>query len=501
MRLTRPLLVLSLLAAGLTPTLASQAAAPPPAAGDVTVVAVIDSGFSPYHQDFLASKVPSDITSLPLTKAPDTWVPGFPKPSAFKGYSPLALTLNGADGTSMATLYGQDKAAWASVKPSGSAGIDYRWIPGTKVIGALTFGAEATDKTVDRTAFSKSPTIYGTGGAEHGMGTSSVAVGNVHGACPSCLLVFIQYTTQASAERALTWAHNQPWIDAVSNSYGFSAGVAVRDRVYNGTDVVTERKAADRGQTTFFSAGNGLENAFTVPNSTLTSSQEGPDWVVTVSAIDPNGKDYTGTGKPADVAGIGTSYPSAYGSSTVSNGNAFSGTSNATPQVAGTYANALWQVRKGLPGASRVQSGGRVAGSLTAMALRQALFLAATPTEGGYTDGLTSLAKTPAVADSRFAAEGYGAYRGTLNKQGGVADEVARIVALATGKAKPTARPAGESAWFVVDSWCRQHIWGAWNGGAWKTGQPVPAADPAFPTRSAITAVCPALRAGPAPQY
>ncbi len=501
MRLTRPVLVLSLLAAGLAPTLTSQAAAPAPAKDDVTVVAVIDSGFSPYHQDFLASKVPADIKGLPLTKAPDTWVPGFPKPSTFKGYSPLTLSLNGADGTSMAALHDQDKAAWATVKPSGPAGIDYRWIPGTKVIGALTFGPEASDKVVDRTAFSKTPTIYGTGGAEHGMGTSSVAVGNLHGACASCLLVFLQYTTQASAERALTWAHNQPWIDAVSNSYGFSAGVAVRDRVYNGTDVVTERKAAERGQTTFFSAGNGLENAFTVPNSTLTSSQEGPDWVVTVSAIDPNGKDYTGTGKPADVAGIGTSYPSAYGSTTVNNGTTFSGTSNATPQVAGTYAQALWQVRKGMPGASRVQSGGRVAGPLTAAALRRALFLAATPTEGGYTDGLSSLAKTPAVADSRLAAEGYGAYRGTLNRQGGVADDVARIVGIATGATKPAARPAGETEWFVVDSWCRQHIWGAWGGGAWKTGQPVPGPDAMFPTRTAISTVCPALRPGPAPQY
>ncbi len=502
MRLLRPALALTLLVAGLTPAVVSQAAPATPAAADVTVVAVIDSGFSPYHQDFLASKVPADIKGLPLDKAPDTWVPGFPKPSAFAGYSPLKLTLNGADNTSMASLYAGDKAAWATVKGSGSKGIDYRWIPGTKVIGAMTFGPEDTDKVVDKNVFGGSSNIYGSGGAEHGMGTSSVAVGNIHGACPSCVLVFLQYTTQASAERALTWAHNQPWIDAVSNSYGFSAGVAVRDRVYNGTDVVTERKAAERGQTTFFSAGNGLENAFTVPNSTLTSSQEGPDWVVTVGAIDPNGKDYTGTGKPADVAGIGVSYPSAYGSTTVSNGKTFSGTSNATPQVAGTYANALWQVRKGMPGASRRQAAGVVAGtSLTAKALRQALFLAATPTEGGYTDGLTSLAKTPAVADTRFAAEGYGAYRGALEKTNGVAGEVARIVAIATGKTKPAARPAGESEWFVVDSWCRQHIWGAWSGGAWKTGQAVPGADPAYPTRNAIQAVCPALMPGPAPQY
>src|SRR3712207_8270807 len=57
------------------------------------------------------------------------------------------------------------------------------------------------------------------------------------------------------------------------------------DRIYNGTDIATEKEASERGQTIFFSSGNGLENSFTVPNSTYLSSQEGPDWVVTVGAV------------------------------------------------------------------------------------------------------------------------------------------------------------------------------------------------------------------------
>lgn len=488
MRLFRPALALSLLVAGLTPAVASQAAASKPQ-DDVTVIAVIDSGFSPYHQDFLASEVPADIKALPLTKAPDTWVPGFPKRSAFAAYSPLSLTLDGEASTNMDALHTKDKAAWASVKQSTPTAIDYRWIPGTKVIGALTFGAGGT--------------IYGTGGAEHGMGTTSVAVGNHHGACPSCLLVFIQYADAASAEAALTWVHHQPWIDAVSNSYGFSTGIVARDRIYNGTDVVTERAASERGQTTFFSAGNGVENAFTVPNSTLKSSQEGPDWVVTVGATDPNGKDYTGTGKPADIAGIGVSYPSAYGSTTVSDGKNFSGTSNATPQIAGTYGQALWTLRKNAAGASRTQAKGYVVGSsVTAKALRSALFLSAVPTAGGYTDGLAGLAQTPAVADSRFAAEGYGTFRGALNKDGGVAAEVARVVNIAHG-GKPAARPDGEKDWFVVDSWCRQMIWGAWTQGSYLNDAktPVPNANPvAWPTRTAIQEACPLLARSSSPK-
>ncbi|MDT7572571.1 MAG: serine protease [Actinomycetota bacterium] len=517
MRLLRPVLALSTAAALLSPAAVLHASAKSvsPAIGDATVVAVIDSGFSPYHQDFLASKMPAEAGNLPLKQSPDTWLPGFPKASTFASYAPLSLTLDGTDGANMDKLHSADKDAWASVKESGSKGINYRWIPGTKVIGALTFGVEDSDRPVDKNAFGGEGTIYGSGGAEHGMGTSSVAVGNIHGACPQCLLVFIQYTDQSSAERALTWAAKQPWIDAISNSYGFSAGVAVRDRIYNGTDIATEKAASERGQSIFFSAGNGLENAFTVPNSTLLSSQEGPDWVVTVGATDPNGKDYTGTGKPADVAGIGVEYPSAYGSTTVNNGDKFSGTSNATPQVAGTYAQALWQLRKALPGASRTQAGGVIArgarvacsrceladGLLTATELRQRLFLAAQPTEGGYTDGAASLAKSPAVADSRFAAEGYGTFRGNL-KPGGVDADVDRIIGPALGTAKPLARPAGEADWFRVDSSCRQHIWGSWSGGAWTPKTALPAPDPvAWPTRTAIQELCPALQPPPAPIY
>jgi hypothetical protein len=515
----RPVLALSVLAATLTPLALRAEAASTPVKDDVTVIAVIDSGFSPYHQDFLQSFGNRDIKSLPLTKAPHTWLPGFPKPSSFQGYSPLNLTLNGADATKMADLHAKDAKAWATVKESKPGAIDYRWIPGTKVVGALTFGALPTDRASDQLLFGGTGTIYGSGGDEHGMGTSSVAVGNVHGTCASCVLVFIQYTSQDSAERALTWVHKQPWIDAVSNSYGFSAGIVARDRVYNGTDTVTERTASLRGQTTFFSSGNGVENAFAVPNSTLTSSQEGPDWVVTVGATDPSDADYSGTGKPADVAGIGVDYPSAYGSTTVSNGDTFSGTSNATPQVAGTYGQALFEARRALAGPSRTQEKGVVAkgakyacgaarrtceladGKLTAVELRNRLFLGAVPTKGGFTDGQLAAADTPAPADTRFASEGYGAYKGHLKDA--FDSELARLLAPLFGKAPSQKRPAGEEAWFRVDSWCRQHIWGSWADGTFKNRDktPLPGADPAWPTRTAILNSCEGMSAPPRPIY
>lgn len=524
--LLRPLIALATATAlvGAGAAVAAPAKAPPvpaaakAAAGDAVVIAVIDSGFSPYSQDFLASRMPADAKAMPLSTPPDRWLPGFPKPSTFKGYSPLKLTLDGTDGTNMDELHDKDQAQWDTVKESGDDGIDYRWIPGTKVVGALTFGPQADDRPVDRAAFGGKGTIYGNGGTEHGMGSASVSTGNIYGTCQQCLLVFIEYTTQSSAERALSWATQQPWIDAVTNSYGFSAGIAVRDRVYNGSDIASSKAGSERGQTTFFSSGNGLENAFTVPNSTLLSSQEGPDWMVTVGAIDPNGRDYTGTGKPADIAGLGRGYPSSRGETVDARSN-FSGTSNATPQIAGTYGRTLWEARKALSGPSRVQAGGVVAkgapircaavrkgcelgdGKLTATELRNRLFLGAQPSPGGFTGGLTNAASTPSIADSRFASEGYGAYRGHID--GEYATELkTRILDPLFGRAASAERPEGEVDWFRVDSACRQHIWGEWNGGAFvdedKTPQPAP--NPvAWPTRTTIQQACPVLMPPPPP--
>ena len=73
---------------------------------------------------------------------------------------------------------------------------------------------------------------------------------------------------------------------------------------------------------------------------------------MTVGATDPTGVDYSGSGKPADIAAIGTMYPTAYSATTISGKGNFSGTSNATPVIAGTYGRALWKARQALAGAA-----------------------------------------------------------------------------------------------------------------------------------------------------
>lgn len=475
-------------------------------AGDAVVVAVVDFNFSPYHWDFLASKMPQSKAGrrLPLHRAPHKWLPGFPNPKkAFSSYNRLSLDLGSREADRPFTTPGGDQPKWQKVKPSTKKKVNYYWLPDTKVIGAVEFGSNRLVGTPN----------------DHGVGVTSVSVGNLHGTCPECLLVFVNIDNGQEAE-ALRWALNQPWIDVVTNSYGH--GVA---KTYNGPEVADGLRASRRGQTVFFSAGNGVENAYTAPNSTYHSSEKGVDWFVTVGAVSPGSDNhyeksrtvehgsYFGAGKPVDVAGIGMDYPSAYGAATIgATGNSgFSGTSNAAPTVAGHYARALYKARRALSGASRVQRNGMIArgggvrcggkrrscelgnGTLTAQELRTRLLKGAVHSEAGMTTYAGGA--VPVIGEDEFANEGHGMYRGRETGKKKVWEkEFARIVAPLFGRAKELKRPQGERQWMIVDSYCRQQVWGSWDGGYYKEGKTeLPGPDPDYPLRSLLEAGCPAM--------
>ena len=485
---------------------------------DAVVVAVLDGGLNPYHWDNLASKMPQATNAiagdeLPLNRPATEWLPGFA--DAAKGFAeflPLRLSLDARDPEAdAASLFDADAAQWAQVKESKDKTLNAYWFPGTKVIGA--------------TSFSAGDDIWAGVGA-HGVGTTSSAVGNVHGTCGECLLFFIDYgDTAEEAEQAIEWAEAQPWIDVISNSYGHGGAVP---KVYAGSNVEAQRAASDRGQTITFSAGNGVENAYVVTNPTTYSSQKGPDWLITVGAVAPgegnfyeapdNGGSFFGAGKPVDVSGVGSDYPNAYTAKAVggTGTSGFGGTSNASPTIAGLYGRALYQARKVLPGPSKIQSGGVIAtgsgftcaaahagceladGKLTATELRLRLLHSAVHTDAGISDPLGT-ASTPAVDEQDFMTEGHGSY---FARQAGPAssawlEEFERIVAPMEGRAKPLVRPDGEAEWFVVDSYCRQENWGAWTGGYFVEGQTeLPAPSPDTPVRNGYAASCPG---GPTP--
>ncbi|HVF52604.1 MAG TPA: S8/S53 family peptidase [Actinomycetota bacterium] len=477
--------------------------------GDATVVAILDEAFPPYHWDYVASKMPqarddNAANDLPLTTAPDRWLPGFPDPASFKSYRPLELSLEERDALApLPPLIEQDRKVWRSVEKSTPNRLNYYWMPGTKVIGAMHFGG--TKIVAD--SFS------------HGTGTTSAAVGNVHGTCPECLLLFISIGNAESAERAISWALDQPWIDVVSNSYGHSnievLGQGV-GKIYSGSDVVAQRKATERGQTIFFSAGNGIDNSFAVTNSTYMSSQKGPDWIVTVGGVGrySNGS-YAGVGRPADIAGVAGDYPSAYQAATVGSSGAigFGGTSNAAPLIAGIYSRALYLARRDLKGPSRAQNGEVIArgenfacgnirpecelgdGVLTAPELRTRLFLGAVHTTAGTSDPY-DIAALPPVGEEEFLSEGHGSYLGRVfgTKADAWLKEFERLLGPLEGRAAALTRPAGEAEWMQVDSYCRQEMWGFWEGGYFVQGKvELPGASADAPIRSALENACPYL--------
>lgn len=458
---------------------------------DVTVIAVVDNQFQPQHWNFSAARMPQHLDTdtsndLPLDAAPDTWLPGF-SAEGLAGYNPLPVTIDEENkNRTVAAMQTADAAAWSSVKRSTSNAVNYYWIPGSKVVGAVHFGTSA---------FQGSNTA-------HGAGTSSVAAGTIHGTCAECVVVLVTYGGN-DREAASNWAMSQPWIDVVTNSFGFSQ--VERERLYSGSDTELQRTATERGQAIFFSSGNGISNTFSVPNSTLFSSQEGPDWITTVGAVSPSGGEYTGAGKPADIASVGSSYPS-QGGTTVSSAGTFGGTSNATPVIAGMYARSLYWARTQLDG-GRTQAAGVIAagdpvvcgaerqdcelgdGVLTAAELRSRFFGGAIRTSQGFNPGGT--VDTPAkTAETEFASEGHGTYFGKLRGDDPYAAELARITGPLAGSQPAQERSAAEVEWMTVDSYCRQSIWGNWEGGYWQEGESLPADSPDWPLRTVLVNSC-----------
>ena len=488
---------------------------------DVVVIAVVDSGINPYHWDYLASRMPQHKDSntqndLPLSDDPATWLPGHPGADAFASYTKLELQLEEEDSSaSSSELHDDDIAQWSKIRYSEGTlndQVHMYWFPGTKIVGHVAFpGALVGDPATSAVIGQSSGNIDTWAYDSHGIGTSTVAVGNIHGSCPECVLVYVHGTS----EEANQWVAKQDWIDLQSNSWGLSLTGAARDRIYAGSDTELQRRATERGQPHFFSAGNGLENAFVTPNPTLFSSQEGPDWIVTVGAIETDGSS-PGHGRPSDISSIGGGYPSGNGSEgtdgsiiddSVTATSGFGGTSNATPVVAGMYGEALHKLRRALPGASRVQSGGVIAagdascgsandqcaladGVLTVHELLEALYRGAEYTGTGHNvGGLATIPASGNAQELQYMAMGHGAYFGKMLGPQQYEVEVAKIVGYALGQWTETPS-AEDAAWYVADSICRQAIWGPWAHG-YATESSAVEIDPQWPVRSFLAQGCP----------
>lgn len=492
MRNVVPLLVVSsLLLAGCTGNDSAQDDVEPEQVndgrGDVTVVAILDGGFDPYHWDFLAAHMPQALNDdpsddLPLWDDPATWISGHPGASAFASYGDMRLTLTPDDKDAVPqSLRDTDQAVWDSVRASDPMGdIHMRWIPGTKVVGFVDFAGNG-----------------GFASNSHGVGTTSVSVGNLHGTCPTCVFVFVNGYSDA----AVSWVAQQGWIDAQSNSWGYST--VATEKMYTKCDLPTQRAGVERGQQIFFSGGNGMVNAFDAPVPTLYSCQKAADWVVTVGANTPAGNTYTGSGKPVDVANVGSSYPSQGGSS-VTGESTFGGTSNASPVTMGLYAQALHDLRRRLDGPSRIQENGVIAqgpagcgaanadcaladGQLTVHELRSALLHASTFQGTGVATASEAATIPATTKEWALMGEGHGSYFGHI---GDAASEAQRIADLAAGLVPDELDPDA-AAFAVAVSYCTQQVWGTWEHGAWNSESSLPGPDPQWPLRSWLVTECP----------
>lgn len=412
------------------------------ATSPLVVVGVSDTGINPYHRDFSAATFP-DPRVLELTANftlhPSTYIPGYPADAPA-----LDLTLG------QGYLPESDTAMFQAIPED-----TLMWIPGTKIIGAIDAGDASVSDPVTGDVPDDYPLLD-----EHGHGTASasVAVGNVFGFCPTCLLVV------GESFDASHFMYEQSWIDIASNSWGNQGNVGTLGLLLANEQ---PKEMAEAGQLALYAAGNGVENGFIVPEQTYLSEQTGPDWQVRVGAVERSTrKPIVGTGKPVDVSSFGDGViPSADAHS--ENGiHNHSGTSAATPYTAGvlgtvlrTIRGDLGDTRTGPRGEGVLAQGPPIAASpsladgvLTRTELTEAVFKTAEHDDG---DDVAILPTTTPNNPVQFAVEGYG----LVDDASGL-----RAVDVLRGVA-PLPDRTTEDTFFAADEALRDALWGDWAGG------------------------------------
>jgi hypothetical protein len=425
-----------------------------PTGASVVVVGVQDSGINLYHDDFSARTFPdpaiSELTGN-FTRHPHEYIPAFPASTPAlpitlgQGYYPTA-----------------DHVLFEGVTPG-----QLYWVPGTKVIGARDGGDTDGPDPVDGTGGDQIPILDDSPAAGgHGTASSSVAVGNVFGYCPTCLLVFNEDINDDSQ-----FLYDQPWIDIVSNSYGTRGNVGdvgITGIFGNGMPV----EAANRGQIGLYAAGNGVENGFIVPEQTYLPTGVGPGWVIRVGANDrTTRKPIVGTGKPVDVSSWGYGTIPAAGADSTDGVHNHSGTSAATPLTAGVFGTVLGAVRTALGDGSVGQRGtdagviatGRPIGTSSYLedgvltrAELQDVVLATTEHDTGP-DFIVGEPTTPPYSPATFAVEGYGI------AEPASAQRAIEVLLGRNGAVRPD-RP-DEDQFLAADHALRDELWGPWNNG------------------------------------
>ena len=281
----------------------SEPAPTPAPVAPRVVVADVDSGINPYHEEFYRG--PSEVTPDVLAE--------------FPGVQTITLTRTGKFDQDLAA----DKAVWDSIE----LGKPY-WFAGTNIIG-ISFDASTPTK------------ILADEGEEHGVGTASAVLD----ANPEAIVYFVEGISAESETHAFT----HPAVDVVTTSYGFPGSPPVPFHLENSYKGVVEL-----GKLHFGAADNSP--ALSPPDGT-----SGPWWTIGVAGFheDTSGGRELLSGNLVDVVSDFTqSLP--YCSDCESGRDEFvSGTSFATPRSAGTASKILLEARRaaGHVGGPLVQGG------------------------------------------------------------------------------------------------------------------------------------------------
>lgn len=415
-----------------------------------TVIALIDSGINPYHQDFRAPE---------FVHHPSAYVEGYPS-----GAAGVSLSLDLADEAGYGAGRAADDAKLAGLKAS-----TLYWFPGTRIIGGYSVASGGTG-----TGYPERRVLDENG---HGTGTASVAAGRWFGANPNALIVMIE----GLGTTGVAWAAAQPWIDIVSNSWG----PGLPGRVDPLGSVTASRDSTRRGQSVLFSAGNGVYNtnsSSVVPggvedpckckipghNVTPTSYTSGPSWILTVGAVSPiNGQAHWWHGIPVDAASFGSKWAAADAVGVVrSQFRDFGGTSCATPIVGGVLAAVIEEARTIL--------GDTVAGQKAGGVVAQAAPGAVLPASGPLADGKLTRLEAEAIVLKTAAAVPFDAERFTWDyavepttptywvQQGyGVVDAQSKALALRVVRGEATLADRSDvDAWIAATDAVRNGIYG-----------------------------------------
>ncbi len=429
----------------------------PLASRSFSVIAIVDTGINPYHEEFRDSAFQAH---------PSTYINDYPSDA-----QSLPVTLTASQYQKSVAA---DEELWKDVD-----GNKLYYIPGTRIVGAISVAERGEYPILDDASAD--------GG--HGTATASIAAGETIGVCPTCLIVVVE----GLGEAPLQWAMDQPWIDVVSNSWGVSidnfclaglcesSGIVPPPASLYGIDHASARRAVEDGKTVLFASGNGWLNAFDVPQVSYTNPYTGPDWFVVVGASDSS-SDATvvGTGRPVDVVSYGLDWK---GASHTSHSaiRSFSGTSSATPVVAGAFGSVLQGARAALNDTHEGPHGGGVIakgeppgdlgsgslladGELTRAESQRIVFLTARTAATVGSVGPVLPATLPNSA-AYFLYSGYG-----------IVDHATAQTALDVVLGHDSApQKAAADQWDAVDAQVRIALWGGWDdGGELRSGPTLP---------------------------